>query len=117
MKTSGHSEAFIRQAAEQGIRSFDERVKNSKLDKMDPTYQPLFPKAGWRRELRDKEKALKRSNWYKGKDTKDESWTGLPKSRQRRKDFQAEQAQEEEKIHEGWKGNQEVGCCYCRICA
>ena len=24
---------------------------------------------------------MKRSNWYKGKDSKDESWTGLPKSR------------------------------------
>jgi hypothetical protein len=45
MKTSGHSETFIRQAAEKGIRSFDERVKKSKLDKMDPSYQPLFPKA------------------------------------------------------------------------
>ena len=32
MKTSGHSDTFIRQAAEQGIRSFDETVKNSKLD-------------------------------------------------------------------------------------
>ena len=61
--------------------SYDEKVKKSKLDEMDPNYQPLFPKAGWRRELRDKEKAMKRSNWYKGKESKDESWTGLPKSR------------------------------------
>ena len=32
MRTSGHSEEFIRLAVEQGIRSFDEKVKRSRLD-------------------------------------------------------------------------------------
>ena len=49
MKTSGHKEEFIRQAVETGIRSFDTKVKRSQLDEDDLGFQPLFPKAGWRR--------------------------------------------------------------------
>ena len=81
MKTSGHTDTFIRQAVEQGVRSFDDKVKRSKLEKTDPGFQPMFPKAGWKRDQRDKEKAMKRSNWYKGKGQGEESWKGLPKSR------------------------------------
>jgi hypothetical protein len=80
MKTSGHTEDFIRQAVKKGVRAFDDKVKRSCLEKTNPGYQPLFPKAGWRRELRNREKAMKRSTWYKGKDKK-EPWDGLPKSR------------------------------------
>ena len=47
IKTSGHTDAFIRQAVEQGIRAFDEKVKRSRLDEDHPGYQPLYPKAGW----------------------------------------------------------------------
>ena len=65
---------------EKGIRFFDDRQKRSLLDKDNPGYQPLFSKAGWRRDQRDREKALKRSNWYKGKN-REEPWEGLPKSR------------------------------------
>ena len=46
MKTSGHSEVFIKLAVEQGIRSFDAKVKRSRQDEDHPGYQPLFPKAG-----------------------------------------------------------------------
>ena len=46
MKTSGHTDGFIRQAVEQGVRSFDNRVKRSLLDQDNPGYQQLFPKAG-----------------------------------------------------------------------
>ena len=82
MKTSGHTEEFIRLAVEQGIRAFDDKVKRSCLDEDHPSYQPLFPKAGWRKNLKSKEKALKRSNWFKGGNgDKDESWRGLPSSR------------------------------------
>jgi hypothetical protein len=41
-----------------------------------PGYQPLYPKAGWRKNLRSKEKALKRGNWYKG-GQKDGSMKGV----------------------------------------
>ena len=49
MKTSGHTEDFIRQAVEQGIRAFDDKVKRSCLDKDHPGYPPIFLKAGWKR--------------------------------------------------------------------
>ena len=54
MKTSGQSDQFIRQAVEQGIRSFDEKVKRSRLEISHPAFQPLYPKAGWRKDLRSK---------------------------------------------------------------
>ena len=66
MKTSGHSETFIRQAVVKGIRAFEEKVERSRLAEDHPSYQPLYPKAGWRRNLRSKEKAMKRGTWFKG---------------------------------------------------
>ena len=80
MKTSGHNEMFIRQAVEQGIRSFDERVGRSRLEMDHPGYQPLYPKAGWRKDLKSKEKALKRGTWFKG-DQKSDVWKKLTKTR------------------------------------
>ena len=80
MKTSGHSDEVIRCAVEQGIRAFDAKIKRSRLDTKDPGYQPLFPKAGWRKDLKSREKALKRGNWFKGKVDK-EPWEELPKPR------------------------------------
>ena len=66
MRTSGHSEEFIREAVEKGIRAYNEKVDRSKLDHDHPSYQPLYQKAGWRQNEKSKEKAMKRSNWYKG---------------------------------------------------
>ena len=60
MKTSGHSEETIRQAVEQGIRAFDAKVKRSRLGNHHPGFQPLFPKSGWKKDIRSREKALKR---------------------------------------------------------
>ena len=82
MKTSGHNEMFIRQAVEQGIRSFDERVGRSRLEMDHPGYQPLYPKAGWRKDLKSKEKALKRGTWFKG-DRKSDDWKKLTKTNKR----------------------------------
>ena len=82
MRTSGHTEEFIRLAVEKGIRAFDDKVKRSCLNEDHPSFQQLFPKAGWRINLKSKEKALKRSKWFKGGNRdKDESWRGLPSSR------------------------------------
>ena len=80
MKTSGHSEEIIRQAVEQGIRAFDNKIKRSRLDVQDPGFQPLFPKAGWKKDIKSREKALKRGNWFRGKVDK-EPWEELPTSR------------------------------------
>ena len=60
MKTSGHSDEVIRCAVEQGIRAFDAKIKRSRLDTKDPGYQPLFPKAGWRKDLKSRESPEKR---------------------------------------------------------
>ena len=57
-------------------QTFDDSVKRSCLDKDHPAFQPLFPKAGWRRDQRAREKALERSNWFKGKAEK-EPWESL----------------------------------------
>jgi hypothetical protein len=72
MKTSGHKEEFIREAVEKGIRAFTEKVERSRLDSDHPGYQPLYQKAGWKRNEKSKEKALKRGNWYKGGEGVDE---------------------------------------------
>ena len=36
------------------------------MDHDHPSYQPLYQKAGWMQNEKSKEKAMKRSNWYKG---------------------------------------------------
>ena len=66
MRTSGHRESFIRKAVVRGITSFDEKVERSQLEESHPGFQPLNQKAGWRRDERTKEKALKKGNWFKG---------------------------------------------------
>ena len=40
---------------------FDDKVKRIRLDEDHPGYQPLYTKAGWRRDIKYKEKALKSS--------------------------------------------------------
>ena len=82
MKTSGHSEEFIRLAVEQGIRSFDAKMRRSLLEIDNPGYQPLFPTAGWKRNIKSKEKAMKRATWFRGKENEDEDdWNPLPLSK------------------------------------
>ena len=39
-----------------------------------PGYQPLFPKAGWRKDVKS---SLKRANWFRGR-KEDEPWEDLP---------------------------------------
>ena len=63
-----------------GIRAFEEKVRRSRLEDDHPGYQPLFPKAGWKRDLKSKEKALKRGNWFKGPSGKEECWKGVTKT-------------------------------------
>ena len=79
MKTSGHTDTFIRMAVEQGVKSFAEKVRRSHLDVRDSGYHPLYPKAGWRKDEKSKEKALKRGNWFKGKDDS-KTWYNIPKA-------------------------------------
>ena len=42
--------------------------------------QSLFPKAGEGKDVKSREKAFKRANWFRGR-KEDEPWEGLPKSR------------------------------------
>ena len=41
--------------------------------------EPLYPKAGWRKDLKSKEKAMKRGTWFLG-DQKDGNWKDLSKT-------------------------------------
>ena len=105
MKTSGHVDPFIRQAVEQGIRAFEEKVRRSKLEDDHPGYQPLFPKAGWKKDLKSKEKALKRGNWFKGSNDKEEGW------------IDQDWWSEEEPLPEGWRQKQaQEGINHSGVC-
>ena len=61
---------------EQGIRAFDAKVKRSRLDIQHPGFQKLFPKAGRKKDMKSREKAMKRGNWFRGKVDK-EPWEEL----------------------------------------
>ena len=82
MKTSGHKEPFIRQAVEKGIKAFREKIERSQLEADHPGFQPLYQKAGWKRNEKSKEKALKKSNWFRG-DLK-EGWKSRTKTVKKR---------------------------------
>ena len=41
MKTSGHSEKFIRRSVEKGVKAFKQEVKRSKLPVTDQRFKPL----------------------------------------------------------------------------
>ena len=55
-------------------------MKRSCLDESHPGFQPLFPKAGWKKDVKSREKALKRANWFRGR-KEDEPWESLPTPR------------------------------------
>ena len=40
-------------------------MKQSELPKDDPRYQPLYIHAGWKRNMRKKEKIMKKFRWFK----------------------------------------------------
>ena len=64
---------------EQGVKSFAEKVRRSQLDEGDNGYHPLYPKAGSRRDEKSKEKALKKGNWFRGKDD-NKTWSNIPRA-------------------------------------
>ena len=73
---------FIRQAVVKGINAFREKIDRSQLETDNHGIQPLYQKAGWRRNERSKEKAMKMSYWFKG-DLK-EGWKSKTKTVKRR---------------------------------
>ena len=66
MMTSGHKESFVRKAVVRGIDAFRDKVERSQLDEGHPGFQPLYQKAGWKKDEKTKGKALKKGNWFKG---------------------------------------------------
>ena len=66
MVTSSHREMFIRKAVVRGINAFRDKVERSQLDEGHPRFQPLYQKAGWKKDERTKEKALKKGILFKG---------------------------------------------------
>ena len=71
MCENDHKWTYRRQAMEKGIKAHNDRIRRSNLVESDPGFQPMFPKAGWRRVIRDKEEAMKRSTWYRGRAKED----------------------------------------------
>ena len=74
---------------EQGIRDFDEKVKKSRLKITHPGFQPLYQKAGWWKDVKAREKAMKRSTWFRGDNKKGGGWKDLAKTdrKMRKKGF------------------------------
>jgi hypothetical protein len=66
MVTCGHREMFVRKAVVMGTNVFRDKVERSQLGEEHPGFQPLYQNAGWRKDERTKEKALKKGNWIKG---------------------------------------------------
>ena len=60
MKTSGHSEDFIRTAVTKGIR----KVRRSQQPPGSPVYLHLYQGNEWRKNERARQKAMKRKTWY-----------------------------------------------------
>ena len=66
MKTSGHSNTFIRNVAVKGIMAYEQKVKRSLLEKSNPAYMPLYM-GSFNSRGRAKQKAQKKSNRFKNK--------------------------------------------------
>ena len=64
MMNSGHKPKFIKSILIGGILRFENKLKQSKLDKDAPGYKPLHQPSGRCKE-RLKNKVLKKNNWYR----------------------------------------------------
>ena len=73
MKSSGHSERFIRRAVEKGIKRFKMDISRNNLPEGDKGFKPLYRNSSWRKDLYAKEKVLKRKNWYSDKQDSDQT--------------------------------------------
>ena len=70
MKSSGHTEKFIRTAVAKGIKKFKGDVRRSELPEDNKGYSPLYKNASWRKDIRARNKLMKRKSWYS--DNKDQ---------------------------------------------
>ena len=68
MKTSGHSDKFMRNVAIKGIISYENKVRRSLLDKSNPAYLPLYM-GSYNSRGRAKVKAQKKTNWFRSSET------------------------------------------------
>ena len=67
MKTSGYNTQFIRKVMVAGIRCYEKKLKNSKLEKTNKNYAPLHMNHSFNASRRMENKIMAKSNWYKRK--------------------------------------------------
>jgi hypothetical protein len=68
MKTSDHSDKFMRNVAIKGIISYENKVRRSLLDKSNPAYLLLYM-GSYNSRGRAKVKAQKKTNWFRSSET------------------------------------------------
>jgi hypothetical protein len=64
MKTSGHTDKFIKKVTLRGLTNYAK--KKSFLKVGEPGYQPLYMGSSWKKNERKKAKVLSKRNWYRG---------------------------------------------------
>ena len=72
LKTSGYNTEFTRKVMIAGIKTYEKKLKNSKLDVSHKNYAPLHLTRGFNSSQRREKKMMAKSNWYKQKTDKNE---------------------------------------------
>ena len=67
LKTSGYNTEFTRKVMVAGIKTYEKKLKNSKLDVSNKNYAPLHLTRGFNSSQRREKKMMAKSNWYKHK--------------------------------------------------
>ena len=65
MKTSGYNTAFIRKVMVAGIKNYEKKLRNSKLDPTNKSYAPLHKNRNFNAAKRMENKFMAKSNWYR----------------------------------------------------
>ena len=65
LRTSGYNTQFIRKVLVAGLKNYEKKVKNSKLDVSDKNYAPLHIPRGFKSAQRLEKKLMTKSSWYK----------------------------------------------------
>ena len=65
LRTSGYNTQFIRKVLVAGLKNYEKKVKNSKLDVSDKNYAPLHIPRGFKSARRLEKKLMTKSSWYK----------------------------------------------------
>ena len=65
MKTSGYNTPFIRKVMVNGIKTYERKLKNSRLEKSDKNYAPLHLSKSFNSSRRREKKLLAKTSWFR----------------------------------------------------